>query len=102
MEMMMLGERVQAPQALEWGLVNRVVPDGELRAEADALLDRLAKGPTKAYANGKALLNRRMYADLHEQLDAEADFQGEQGQSPDFIEGVLAFMQKREPNFTGQ
>jgi len=102
MEMMMLGERVQAPQALEWGLVNRVVPDDQLRAEADALLARLAKGPTKAYANGKALLNRRLYADLDGQLEAEADFQGEQGQSPDFIEGVLAFMQKREPNFTGK
>ena len=102
MEMMLLGERVQAPQAYEWGLVNRVVADDELRGEADALLARLAKGPTRAYANGKALLNRRMYADLHEQLDAEAEYQGEQGQSPDFIEGVLAFMQKREPNFTGQ
>ncbi len=102
MEMTMLGERVQSAQALEWGLVNRVLPDDQLRAEADALLARLAKGPTRAYANGKALINRRMYADLHGQLEAEADFQGEQGHSPDFIEGVLAFMQKREPNFTGK
>ena len=101
-EMMLLGERVHAPQALEWGLVNRVVADDELRGEADALLERMAKGPTKAYANGKALINRRMYPDLHGQLEAEADYQGEQGQSPDFIEGVLAFMQKREPNFTGK
>ena len=101
-EMMLLGERVQAPQALEWGLVNRVVADDDLRAEADALLDRMAKGPTRAYANGKALINRRMYPDLHGQLEAEADYQGEQGQSPDFIEGVLAFMQKREPNFSGK
>jgi 2-(1,2-epoxy-1,2-dihydrophenyl)acetyl-CoA isomerase len=101
-EMILLGERIQAPQALEWGLVNRVVPDDELRPEADALLAKLAKGPTKAYANGKALINRRVYPDLHGQLEAEADAQGEQGASPDFIEGVLAFMQKREPNFTGK
>jgi 2-(1,2-epoxy-1,2-dihydrophenyl)acetyl-CoA isomerase len=101
-EMMLLGERVQAPQALEWGLVNQVVADDQLRAEADALLERMAKGPTKAYANGKALINRRMYPDLHGQLEAEADYQGEQGHSPDFIEGVLAFMQKREPNFSGK
>lgn len=101
-EMMLLGERVNALPALEWGLVNRVVADDQLRPEADALLTKLANGPTKAYANGKALINRRMYADLHGQLEAEADFQHEQGQSPDFIEGVLAFMQKREPNFTGK
>jgi 2-(1,2-epoxy-1,2-dihydrophenyl)acetyl-CoA isomerase len=101
-EMMLLGERVQAPQAFEWGLVNRVVPDDELRAEADALLAKLAKGPTVAYANGKALLNRRVYPDLDAQLEAEADAQREQGHSQDFVEGVLAFMQKREPNFTGQ
>jgi 2-(1,2-epoxy-1,2-dihydrophenyl)acetyl-CoA isomerase len=102
MEMTMLGERIHAPQALEWGLVNRVVADDDLRPEADALLARLAKGPTKAYASGKALINRRVYADLHGQLEAEADFQGEQGASADFIEGVLAFMQKREPNFSGK
>jgi 2-(1,2-epoxy-1,2-dihydrophenyl)acetyl-CoA isomerase len=101
-EMTLLGERVEADKALEWGLVNRVIADDELRSEADALLAKLAKGPTKAYANGKALLNRRVYPDLHEQLEAEADFQGEQGHSQDFIEGVLAFMQKREPNFTGK
>jgi 2-(1,2-epoxy-1,2-dihydrophenyl)acetyl-CoA isomerase len=101
-EMILLGERIQAEQALEWGLVNRVVPDDELRAEADALVAKLAKGPTKAYANAKVLINRRVYTDLEGQLDAEADFQGEQGSSADFIEGVLAFMQKREPNFTGK
>ena len=83
-------------------MLHRVIPDDQLRPEADALLAKLAKGPTKAYANGKALINRRVYADLDAQLEAEADAQKEQGHSQDFIEGVLAFMQKRDANFTGQ
>jgi 2-(1,2-epoxy-1,2-dihydrophenyl)acetyl-CoA isomerase len=101
-EMSMLGERVPAAQALEWGLVNRVVADDELMGEAEALLARLAAGPTTSYAGAKQLLNRVYYADLAEQLEAEAAQQKEQGYSPDFIEGVLAFVQKREPNFTGK
>jgi 2-(1,2-epoxy-1,2-dihydrophenyl)acetyl-CoA isomerase len=100
--MAMLGEKVPAPQALDWGLVNRVVPDDQLEAEADALLERLANGPTRSYAGSKRLLNRRMYADLAGQLEAEAEAQREQGHSPDFIEGVLAFVEKRAPKFTGQ
>jgi 2-(1,2-epoxy-1,2-dihydrophenyl)acetyl-CoA isomerase len=102
MEMTLLGERVGAEQALEWGLVNRVVDDEQLAAEASALVARLAKGPTKAYANAKALINRRMYAGLEEQLEAEAVAQGEQARSKDFIEGVTAFLQKREPNYSGE
>ena len=100
-EMSMLGERVPASQALDWGLVNRVVPDDELLTEAEALRDRLAAGPTLSYANTKRLLNRRLLAGLDEQLDAEADFQSGQGRSADFVEGVLSFVQKREANFTG-
>jgi 2-(1,2-epoxy-1,2-dihydrophenyl)acetyl-CoA isomerase len=100
-EMAMLGERVPADQALEWGLINRVVPDDDLAGAADALLQLLANGPTRSYAGAKKLLNRRMYADLAGQLDAEAEAQKEQGSSKDFIEGVLAFVEKRPPNFTG-
>jgi 2-(1,2-epoxy-1,2-dihydrophenyl)acetyl-CoA isomerase len=100
-EMAMLGERVPAQQALDWGLINRIVPDDELEPGADALLQLLAHGPTTSYAGSKRLLNRRMYADLAGQLDAEAEAQSEQGQSQDFIEGVLAFVEKRPPNFTG-
>ena len=100
-EMAMLGERVPAEQALDWGLVNRVVPDDDLEEAGTLLLQHLAKGPTRSYAGSKRLLNRRMYADLAGQLDAEAEAQREQGQSPDFIEGVLAFVEKRPPNFTG-
>jgi 2-(1,2-epoxy-1,2-dihydrophenyl)acetyl-CoA isomerase len=100
-EMAMLGERVPAAQALDWGLINRVVPDADLESEAGALLERLANGPTRSYAGAKRLLNRRLYADLAGQLEAEADAQKEQGQSKDFVEGVIAFVEKRETKFTG-
>jgi 2-(1,2-epoxy-1,2-dihydrophenyl)acetyl-CoA isomerase len=101
-EMAMLGERVPAEQALDWGLVNRVVPDDELASVSSELLDRLAKGPTRSYAGAKKLLNRRMYADLAGQLEAEADAQREQGKTQDFIEGVVAFVEKRPPDFAGK
>ena len=100
-EMAMLGERVPAPKALDWGLINRVVGDDELAAEADALAGRLAGGPTRAYANMKRLLNRHLYPDLAGQLEAEALAQREQGGTADFIEGVMAFAEKRPPRFTG-
>ena len=101
MEMGMLGERVPAEQALDWGLVNRVVPEDRLAAEAQTLLERLASGPTVAYANFKRLINKRVYAGLADQLDAEADAQREQGHTADFVEGVLAFVQKRPAEFKG-
>ena len=100
-EMMMLGERIPAERAVEWGLANRVVPDGELRGEAIELLDRLAAGPTRSYAGTKRLLNRRAYGDLDGQLEAEADAQREMGRSQDFVAGVMAFASKRTPEFTG-
>jgi len=97
----MLGERIPAPTALEWGLINRVVPDDELAGAAEALVKHLAGGPTIAFRRIKELLNRSLYPDLAGQLDAEANAQGEQGRTADFVEGVLAFTEKRPPRFTG-
>ncbi len=101
MEMGMLGEKVPADQALDWGLVNRVLPDDRLIGDAELMLEHLAGGPTKAYANFKQLINKRVYGGFEEQLDAEADAQREQGHTADFIEGVLAFVEKRPAQFKG-
>src|SRR3954468_5112490 len=100
-EMAMLGERIHAPQALEWGLINRVVADDEFQAEVDALVDRLANGPTRSYAGTKRQLNAWLYDRMDAQLELEADIQQEMAASGDFVEGVTAFVQKRSAEFRG-
>lgn len=101
-EMAMLGERVHAPKALDWGLVNAVHPDDELQAAADALAQRLAAGPTRSYAGAKRQLNAWLYARLAQQLELEAEIQQEQALTQDFVEGVTAFLQKRPAAFHGR
>jgi 2-(1,2-epoxy-1,2-dihydrophenyl)acetyl-CoA isomerase len=100
-EMAMLGERVSAAQAVEWGLINRVVPDAEFAGEVAALRDRLAAGPTRSYAGTKRQLNHWLYTRMDEQLALEADIQQEMAASGDFAEGVAAFIEKREAAFGG-
>lgn len=100
-EMAFLGERIPAAQALEWGLVNRVVADAELGPTVTALGSRLAAGPPGSYASIKRTINDRLYDGFEELLDLEAVLQQERAESKDFIEGVLAFMQKRKPEFSG-
>ena len=100
-QMALLGERVPAPQALDWGLVNWVYPDERLMAEAEALVSKLAAGPTRSYASSKRALNQFIYGDLDRQLDLEGELQHALGRTKDFLEGVTAFVEKREAEFTG-
>lgn len=101
-EMAMLAERIDAERALEWGLINRVVEDAELEAEAGELGERLAAGPTRSYAASKRLLNESAYPDLAAQLDREAVAQQAQAESEDFLIGVAAFLSKQTPEFQGR
>lgn len=100
-QMALLGDRIPAPQALEWGLVNWVHPDDRMLDEANALLERLAAGPTRSYAGTKQALNRSIYGDLDGQLRLEAELQHGLARTKDFLEGVGAFVEKREAVFTG-
>ncbi len=101
MEMALLGERIAARQALDWGLINRCVPDADLTSTALALAKQLAAGPMSL-----RLIRRAMWASLDagwaEQLDVEVDGQREAGYSHDFVEGVTAFQQKRAAVFQGR
>jgi 2-(1,2-epoxy-1,2-dihydrophenyl)acetyl-CoA isomerase len=101
-EMALLGERVPAAMGRAWGLVDRLVTDDSFDAEADALAERLATGPTRAYAGAKEQINARMYSGLEEQLELEASLQHDAAGSSDFRAGVQAFLEKRPARFEGE
>jgi 2-(1,2-epoxy-1,2-dihydrophenyl)acetyl-CoA isomerase len=101
-ELMMLGERLPASRALEWGLINRVVADADLQAESAALAARLAAGPTRSYAGTKRELNSWLFERMGEQLELEARIQQEMAESEDFLEGAMAFVEKRPARFAGR
>jgi len=100
-ELAMLGERLGARQALDWGLINRVWSDEEYPAQAQALLDRLAAGATRSYAGTKRQLNQWLYQHMETQLEFEAGIQREMAATGDFAEGLAAFAEKRPPRFSG-
>lgn len=101
MEMALLGEKVPAPTALQWGLINRVVPDAELMTTARAIAEELARGPRSIGLIRKLMLTA-MDADWDDALTTEADTQTIAGRTDDFREGVAAFLQKRPAAFQGR
>lgn len=100
--LMMLGEPVSAEKAAEWGMIWKVVDDASLMGETRALVAHLATQPTRGLALIKKALEGSVTNDLDAQLDLERDLQREAGRTPDYAEGVAAFMEKRAPNFTGR
>ncbi|MDQ8758091.1 enoyl-CoA hydratase-related protein [Sphingosinicella sp. LHD-64] len=101
MEMMMMGERIPADRAADWGMISRVVDDEALLDEAGALAARLARGPTKAYGLLRRLAREAEQLPLSEALWAERIAQREAGWTEDFRSAVFAFLQKQPPTFRG-
>lgn len=101
MEMALLGEKLPARTALEWGLINRVTPDAELDETASALARSLADGPTVALGLARRLIIESEGMSFEAAIHAERNAQSKAGRTDDFREGVAAFFQKRPAQFKG-
>jgi 2-(1,2-epoxy-1,2-dihydrophenyl)acetyl-CoA isomerase len=102
MGLTLLGDKLPAEQAVQWGLIWRCVDDGQLADEVDAIARHLAAAPTRGLARTKQAMLDSWGHTLEQQLDVERDYQQELGRSADYAEGVAAFMEKRAPRFTGR
>jgi 2-(1,2-epoxy-1,2-dihydrophenyl)acetyl-CoA isomerase len=101
-EMFLLNRRLTAPEALEWGLVNRVVPAEHVDTDAAEVAARLAAGPTRAFGGMRRLLRQSLETDLRGQLAAEKTEIVDIAATPDAAEGIAAFAAHRPPRFTGR
>ena len=101
-ELFYTGDVIDAPTALDWGLVSRVVDGEALMDEARALAKRLANGPTVAMGQIRRLVRNAQSQSLSDAMNAEAEAQRIAGNSEDFVEGVQAFLGKREAAFKGR
>ena len=101
LEWLTTGRRLNAAEALQWGLVSEVVPAADFEARVSQAAKLLAAMPTRAVWATKRLLDLAETATLEEQLEAEAATQAQLVRTPDFAEGVAAFLEKREADFTG-
>jgi 2-(1,2-epoxy-1,2-dihydrophenyl)acetyl-CoA isomerase len=97
----LLGDRLTAEQAEQWGLIWKCVDDDQLMPTVNAVARQLAAGPTRGFARTKQAIDAADRLTLEQSLDLERDYQRELGRSDDYREGVAAFMDKRAPHFTG-
>lgn len=102
LELIMLGDIIDAAEALHLGLINRVVPAAQLHEETYKLAERLAQGPTLAHGLAKTAVYQSLHMTLEDVLNMEARNQAMAGRSQDRVEGVAAFREKRPPRFIGR
>jgi 2-(1,2-epoxy-1,2-dihydrophenyl)acetyl-CoA isomerase len=102
LELYLSNRVLTARQALEWGLVTRVVPDAEFKAAVEALARELAQGATKAFGSAKRLFHQSTWESLETQMELEAQAIAASGHTRDFAAGVTAFAQKQTPTFEGR
>ncbi|MCA8882494.1 MAG: enoyl-CoA hydratase/isomerase family protein [Rhodobacteraceae bacterium] len=98
----LFAEPVSARTAADWGMIWEAVPDADFPAHLERRAAHLAAGPTQAYRRAKEALRASMVNDLDTQLALEAHLQGQCGQTRDFSEGVVAFLEKRVPVYEGR